>query len=489
MDNLVRSEFGTDDVELNLRQINADSVDDSSKSSADGQDALEQQTWDSTLPGKQGSRIYRWLRFTAFSHYRKLFTLVFIANLIGAVIFLVRYSRTDFGAHIALAQNICAANIFAAALVRNEHVVNLLFLLCACVPRSAPLWLRDHLARVFHYGGLHSGSGVSGVIWFAIYWALVVKETVRHGRPNTPGNIAILVISSICLAVLIIIPLSAYPKLRIRYHNYFECLHRFLGWTAVILFWVLLFVSIASTSKALGRPYGVCLYKSAAFWFLVLITLLIVYPWTRLRKRQVFPEVLSSHAIRLRFDYAPVALCQGIRVSTSPLLEWHSFATIPDPRSDKGFSLIVSKAGDWTSLQIKQQPVRLWVRGAPIHGVLRIATIFNRIVVVATGSGIGPCLSLLSPYEIPCRILWCTRDPILTYGQAIVDEVYRADPDAVVINASKGRRPDMVLETYKLVRQIRAEAVFVIANPSATRKVVYGMRSRGICAYGPIWDS
>ncbi|KAK9492801.1 hypothetical protein V1508DRAFT_439479 [Lipomyces doorenjongii] len=123
------------------------------------------------------------------------------------------------------------------------------------------------------------------------------------------------------------------------------------------------------------------------------------------------------------------------------------------------------------------------------YGVLRIATIFNRIVVVATGSGIGPCLSLLSPYEIPCRILWSTRDPITTYGQVIIDEVYRVDPDAVVINARRGVRPDMVLETYKLVKQINAEAVFVIANPSATREVVYGMRARNICAYGTIWDS
>ncbi|KAK9312636.1 hypothetical protein V1524DRAFT_243367, partial [Lipomyces starkeyi] len=381
------------------------------------------------LPRKRRPRIYRWLRFTALSHYRKLFTLVFTANSIAAVVFLVRYSQTDFDNHIALAQNICAANIFAAVLFRSEHVVNLLFLLCASVPRSAPLWLRDQLARVFHYGGLHSGSGVSGVIWFAIYWALVVKETVVHSRANTSRDIAVLIISSACLVIFAIIPLSAYPKFRVRHHNYFECLHRFLGWTAVSLFWVLLFVSISSTAQALGRPYGECLYKSVAFWFLALITLLIVYPWTRLRKRHVCPEVLSSHAIRLHLDYAPLALCQGIRVSTRPLIEWHSFATIPDLPADKGgFSLVVSKAGDWTSRQIERKPVRICVRGAPIYGVLRIATIFNRIVVVATGSGIGPCLSLLTPYKIPCRILWSTRDPVITYGQAIVDEVYRADP-------------------------------------------------------------
>ncbi|KAK9428649.1 hypothetical protein V1505DRAFT_201231 [Lipomyces doorenjongii] len=133
-----------------------------------------------------------------------------------------------------------------------------------------------------------------------------------------------------------------------RHHNYLECIHRFLGWTAIVLFWASLFVSTGSTAHAQGRPYAVCLYKSAAFWWLLHITLLIVYPW-RLRKGHVRPEILSSHAIRLHFDYALVALCQGIRISTRPLLEWHSFATIPESSADNGFSLIVSKAGDWTS--------------------------------------------------------------------------------------------------------------------------------------------
>ncbi|KAK9489264.1 hypothetical protein V1508DRAFT_442852 [Lipomyces doorenjongii] len=400
-----------------------------------GQEDVAQQSGDYILPRKRGSSVYRWLRFTALSYYRKLFTLVFAANLIAAVIFLGRYSQTDFDDHIDLAQNICAVNVFVAALVRKEHVVNLLFLLCACVKRSAPLWLRDYFACVFHY----------------------VKDVALSGR--TPRTIAILVINSTCLIVFIIIPVVAIVL---------GVAGRFDG----------------LNSSGAGASICSVLYKSAAFWLLLLITLLIVYPWTRLRKRHVRPEVLSSHAIRLHFDYAPVALCQGIRISTSPL-----FATIPESPADKIFSLIVSKAGDWTSRQIEQKPARIWTRGTTTYGVLRIATIFNRIVVVATGSGIGPCLSLLSPYEIPCRILWSTRDPIITYGQAIVDEVYGIDPDAVVINARRGVRPDMVLETYKLVKQINAEAVFVVANPSATREVVYGMRSRGIRRYGPIWDS
>ena len=50
-------------------------------------------------------------------------------------------------------------------------------------------------------------------------------------------------------------------------------------------------------------------------------------------------------------------------------------------------------------------------------------------------------------------------------------------------------RPDMVKLTYRMVREFNAEAVVIIANQPITQKVVYGMMSRGIPAFGAIWDS
>ena len=63
---------------------------------------------------------------------------------------------------------------------------------------------------------------------------------------------------------------------------------------------------------------------------------------------------------------------------------------------------------------------------------------------------------------------------------------YYADPDAVVWNTRMLGRPDMV---NQLVVQSNAEAVFIISNPKLTKKVVYGMQTRGIAAYGAIFDS
>lgn len=47
----------------------------------------------------------------------------------------------------------------------------------------------------------------------------------------------------------------------------------------------------------------------------------------------------------------------------------------------------------------------------------------------------------------------------------------------------------MVKLTYRLVKEFEAEAVVIISNEPLTRKVVYGMMSRGIPAFGAIWDS
>jgi len=47
----------------------------------------------------------------------------------------------------------------------------------------------------------------------------------------------------------------------------------------------------------------------------------------------------------------------------------------------------------------------------------------------------------------------------------------------------------MIKLVYGLAKESNAEAVVIISNPSLTKKIVYGMESRGIPAYGAIWDS
>ena len=120
-----------------------------------------------------------------------------------------------------------------------------------------------------------------------------------------------------------------------------------------------------------------------------------------------------------------------------------------------------------------------------------MAGVFRKIVIVATGSGIGPVLSMAFSSErmAATRILWSTPAPRETYGQGIVDSVMSVDEQAVVWNTRERGRPHMMALTYQLYRECGAEAVFVISNPSLTRKLVYGLEARGVPAFGPIWDS
>ena len=119
------------------------------------------------------------------------------------------------------------------------------------------------------------------------------------------------------------------------------------------------------------------------------------------------------------------------RISDNPLFEWHGFAAIPEP-GKTGYSLVVSKAGDWTEDKIQNPPTHMWVRGIPTYGVLKIAPLFRRVVLVATGSGIGPCAPCIFAQKIPIRLLWTSPNVRKTFGDKLVDSILAASPGAVV---------------------------------------------------------
>lgn len=438
------------------------------------------------LPLKNHRPILRRIRHNLITVYQRLFSIVFFANIIAFVVLLVQYRNGQpSGPPLSNIANAAAANILGAILIRQEYVINALYNICCWTPTSWPLRIRRIIAKLYHFGGVHSGCAVSAVAWFILYAVLLTRDYVT-GSFNEP---AILAITYILLILFLAICLFAIPKFRVFSHNTFEAVHRFAGWTSVGLFWVDILLVCTAQSKISGSDsLGITVIKTPAFWLLLIITFFIILPWIRLRKVDAYPEVLSNHAVRIRFKYMKVGPVLGIRITHNPLKEWHAFATIPEA-DGSSFSLIVSDAGDWTRKQIQNPATKYWIRGVPITGVLRMAEVFKRVVLVTTGSGIGPCLSMLVSHPMPCRILWSTPNPLQTYGESIIEGVAKADPDALIINTRASGRPDMVALTYHLFLESKAEAVFVISNPVLTRKVVYGMESRGIPAYGPIWDS
>ncbi|WP_328440784.1 hypothetical protein OHA71_34535 [Streptomyces sp. NBC_00444] len=399
----------------------------------------------------------RLLKHPRLMHYNRLAALVILANL---VFLYARWplSSETFG-HAAL------ANLALAVVVRQQYVINLFFRLATWAPTHWPLKIRWTLGKVYHFGGLHAGGALAGTGWFL---ALTISTT--QGPASTPLR----TVSWTLIALLTVIVATALPPFRSRHHDHFEKIHRFGGWTALALFWT-------HTLMSTPGPIPVTV--------LTVVTFSVALPWLRLRKVAVRLERPSRHVVLARFDHGETPFAgSSTAISRSPLREWHSFANVPAP-GEPGFRLTISRAGDWTGSFIDDLPPKVWVKGITTAGVANIEVLFKKVIYVATGSGIGPCLPHLLAAEVPSRLVWATRDPRTTYGDALADEILAVQPEAVIWDTSRHGKPDMVRLAYAAYRDFGAEAVICISNKKLTWQVVHGLERRGIPAYGAIWDS
>lgn len=402
------------------------------------------------VPGWRGA----WRR-RRLMHHNRLAALVVVANL--AVL--------TGGADVATASTMVLVNVALAVLVRQQYVINLLFRLATSAPISWPLRVRWTLGKVYHFGGLHVGGAVCATAWFA-----VVAVAADGPAPRA--------LAWTILTLLVLMVVFALPGLRARFHDRFERTHRFGGWAVLALFWA---------HAALATPGP--LLASADFWVLLVVLASIAAPWLRLRRVPVLIDTPSSHVALVRFDHGVTPFAgSSTTVSRSPLVEWHSFANVPAP-DEQGFRLTISRSGDWTGALIDDRPSHVWVRGIPTAGVGNIDRLFTRVVWVATGSGIGPCLPHLLAGQVPSRLVWSTRDPRRTYGDALVDEILAVQPDVVVWDTDADGKPDLLRLAYRAYREFDAEAVICISNKRTTWHIVEELEVRGVPAFGAIWDS
>jgi hypothetical protein len=439
------------------------------------------------LPQKRHGWLTRHTRYTIFTTYRRLFTFVVIVNLISILIVINIEDKgilnVQFSSSLATA---ASANLFVTTAVRQDYILNTFFRLFSLIPISTPLSFRRNIAKFYEFGGIHSGTAVSGTLWFIL---LTINVWYNH-LSGVLHSVMVITITSILLFLLLTIIILAHPQLRVKMHDIFERSHRWAGWLVVMLFWVeLIMLCYTLNEKPHGLELVMILFKLPSFWLLLIITFHTVLPWFRLRPWEFEPEILSDHAIRLNFK-RKVEPFTTIGISTSPLKEWHAFATFPSDDGPGG-SIVVSNAGDFTSVVVNNPRTKYWVKGLPRDTLLSMVQIFRTIVMVSTGSGIGPALSILatSSRKYPVRILWSTPSPLQTFGTKLCDTVKKLDPYAMIHDTRVQGRPNMVALTYQLFIESRAEAVFVVSNPKVTRKIKYGLESRGIPVFGPIFDS
>ncbi|KAJ5690175.1 hypothetical protein N7462_004567 [Penicillium macrosclerotiorum] len=435
---------------------------------------------------------FAYMRYAIWTIYRRLFSVVFFAN-IGLFVWIMVTNQK-----LLALVNATAANLLACGLARQPLVVNSIFRVVLSIPRSAPYALRRVASKVYHYGGVHSGCGVAALVWYIGFVGLMSHQYWSSSDATAVSfSAAPVTLAYLILVLLVSIVVVAHPTFRMKRHDYFELTHRFSAWLIVALFVALLLVFAHELSQAQHSSFGLFLVQLPAFWFLVVTVIAILQPWVMLRKVPVRPERLSNHAIRLHFDHAVTTFGKGTQLAKHPLRDWHGFATFPDPEpmgprgtDTPSFSCLVSKAGDWTADTINNPPTHLWKRGVLLYGFAYSMRVFKRVIVVTTGSGIGPCLSFLGDDNRPdLRVLWQTRAPLKTYGQEVLNLVHKMDADPIIMDTDVTGRVDMVPLVQRLIPEFEAEAVCVISNPVLTTRIVYELESRGIPAFGPIFDS
>jgi hypothetical protein len=417
------------------------------------------------------------------SAYRVLIGLTFVVNII---VFAALYKRLSLVAPLIAT----AANIFAAVFVRQEDLINVTFSFVAKTPASLPLWIARIIADLHHYGGFHIGCAISALFWYSYF---AYRNTVHFlASANigaaTPAMWVDVVTCYAFLLAIFVLCVTAHPRLRVKFHNTFEHTHRFGGWTALIVLWIHAGVS----SKAQGSPP---MYANAAVWLLAATTFIIILPWTRMRRVPITTELVSSREVKLTFPFKKMPYTSTMRFSLSPLMEWHAFATIPNPDGESAY-IVISQAGDWTKAMIQTPPTHIWIRKPAAMNFLAVSPLFNSLLLVATGAGIGPMLSLLRSPTIAemkkqgrtIKVMWCVYQPDAPHWQFVQDIIRNVDPEPRIFDSKLGR-PDVAGETIHMMQEAQLEAVMVVSNPKVTMEVVEGVKSCGGAAYGAVFDS
>ncbi len=410
--------------------------------------------------------------------YNRLAIFIFAAN---AIIFTTLASTFSFSGHgitIDTILKLCLANFSIAILIRQQYVVNLLFKVATSAPLTWPLSIRWALAKVYHFGGIHVGAYFSGSLWFALF-TLACQNSTGHW-----ANVKLM--SIFHLAILLGIMCVSLPAFRQRHHNQFEVIARFGNWTSLALFWAQTILIIKMNSQG---SLALALLESPYIWILSLLTFSVALPWLRLKKVNIDLSTPSNHVALTSFNHGVTPFAgSSTELSVNPLFEWHSFANINTPNKE-GFRLAISRAGDWTGRLIDKKPKNIWVKGIPTAGVGNVELLFKKVIWLATGSGLGPCLPHILANNVPSQLVWSTRTPRKTYGDTLVNEILAVQKDAIIWDTTEKGKPNLVELAYKAYRDSGAEAIICISNKRTTWNMKKELEGRGIPVLGAIWDS
>ncbi|XP_059624814.1 adenylate-forming reductase 06235-like isoform X3 [Cornus florida] len=371
-----------------------------------------------------------------FTVYKRLFVVCLALNITGLVLAAI--------GHFPYARNRAAlfsiGNILALTLCRSEACLRVVFWLAVSVLGWSwvPLRLKTATTSLLQcLGGIHSGCGVSSVAWLVYALVLTLKD-----RDNTSPEII-----AVASAILSLLSLSC------------------LVWAFIILT-----ISYDPRTKSYSNELGSRLIKQQEFWLTVAITLLIIIPWLTVRRVPVKVSAPSGHASIIKFEGGVKSGILG-RISPSPLSEWHAFGIISDGKQEH--MMLAGAVGDFTKSLVSNPPSHLWVRQVHFAGLPYLTNMYDRVLLVATGSGICVFLSfLLQPCsEIKEMMSGHPKEKVIVHDTAVLG------------------RPNVSQMSVDAAKRWGAQVVIVTSNPEGSRDVVNSCKTAGIAAFGPIWDS
>uniref|UniRef100_A0ACD5VH92 Uncharacterized protein n=3 Tax=Avena sativa TaxID=4498 RepID=A0ACD5VH92_AVESA len=417
-----------------------------------------------------------------FTVYKRLFLLYAALNAVG----LASAATGKFPYAKRHAAVFAMWNILALTLCRSEAVLRAVFWLAvALLGRPwVPVAVKTAVTAILQsLGGVHSGCGVSSLAW-------LVYALVRALEDNQVTPREIVGMASAILALLALSCLAAFPLVRHLHHNVFERTHRFAGWTALVLLWV--FVVLSAGYDMTTRSYSrfASLAKSQELWLTVAITFFTFLPWLSVRRVPVTVTAPSTHASIITFQGGVKAGLLG-RISRSPLSEWHAFGIISDDVDTH--SMLAGAVGDFTRGLVSEPPSHLWVRRVHFAGLPYLISMYRRVTMVATGSGICVFQSfVMQQSSAEVSLVWVAKGIDANYGEgmsAMLESNKILGGRVIVHDTATMGRPNVADLTVGAARRWNAEAVIVTSNPEGSKDVVNGCKKAGIPAFGPIWDS
>ncbi|CAF1493617.1 unnamed protein product, partial [Rotaria sordida] len=271
---------------------------------------------------------------------------------------------------------IAICELLFGVLVRNEIFIALLHRLVALIP-----CFKYEFNRMLHcIGGIHVSSAIT-----ACFWLLISLICERHG-------LGVQITGGIILFFIIFISTTAIPIVRRRFHNTFEHMHRYVGWTCLII----LIIHVVFLQLDKFDSFSTKALFNVSVLILLAIVIIIFLPWICVGKVLVQYDQPSNDLTIITFPRALYPYGSTTRISLDGH-EWHAFAiALTDSYTDR-HSILVAAVGDWTKglaadYRSNKLPRHVWIRRIKGLGFMYSIHAYRRVLIVCTGSGIAPAL-------------------------------------------------------------------------------------------------